>query len=477
MFKKLHFQSGEAATLVALISMAFILLTTITSTLISKKPQTTSTKAAAKPYTCTASANLTCMQICLNSSYVPNSQTVSGALRTCKCTQGCSFPNISIPPGGGGSGGSGGDVCYSSNNKGGTCGASYTRCSDCEKICGIGQCESCKLGSTIKWQCIRSNPTSGANVPTCSQPKTYANLENCKQENSNSSCTQCILNGAIRYEVGGSGPKQCSIGETLCGNNCCNANQECKNNKTCVDKCKYIGKCDDNLTSVYQSLSNNKYYLLGDCNGDNYDNKSEACYQGGSGPTTSSTPAKTSTSSTPAETSKPAPEASTSPPIPLPTERRCSIGDCYYKANIFVKTCPDGKETYGESCYMNFGGSTGWQWGNCCVEKMQPTPLPTQSTYCQSYLCSQICSSWGYRFSREPNRKVYKGTEYEIVYTENTCSSYDYSQCSCTNKLNEAQTGVVTQEFITTVQPTTEDCYMFEIAGGKSVCATLKNNQ
>lgn len=88
---KINWRAGEITTIIALGTMAFILVTTIASTFISKKPQTTATKAAG----CTTgnqtsgSTSQTCSTICGSySNYVPGSQWTVGSTRYCCCKSG-----------------------------------------------------------------------------------------------------------------------------------------------------------------------------------------------------------------------------------------------------------------------------------------------------------------------------------------------------------------------------------------------------
>jgi len=141
------FQRGEITTIVALGTMAFILVTSLATSLISKKPQTTSTKASG----CTTgtqtsgSTSQTCSTICGSySNYVPNSQWTSGTTRYCCCRS-------STSGGGGGS-----TQCDGYN-------ISYTQCL---KSCS-GSCVKCPTDSSM----AKCGTTSGACPYTIAQAK------------------------------------------------------------------------------------------------------------------------------------------------------------------------------------------------------------------------------------------------------------------------------------------------------------------
>jgi hypothetical protein len=300
------FQKGEIATIIALASMAFILLTTITSTLISKKPQTTSTKAytsegtsatstETKTPTAISSATTTqtgivctahtCAELsCGNRSstkywcqigtnfYSCNSKDSSG-----KCVDyariysandycGCYESNITVAPGG---------CCTISN------------------LCGSGGCKVNGVATKYVRKYPNVSSCTGPYVPCPNNVNWHNEIEGCLET---SSCTDTASDGSTQG---------CDITDQICpGSNG-----------------KYnVKKFGTGTTASFQ------YYPSSDsnCSGNGYKSVDEACKQNitptkGTGPTTSSTPAKTSTTSTPAKTSKPAPEASTSPPIPLPT--------------------------------------------------------------------------------------------------------------------------------------------------------------
>lgn len=143
--------------------------------------------------------NCTPEQICGGyDNYVPSSQYSDGSIRvvTCKnlnipaspasCNAGSNIPT-SIPP----------DPSSPSCTSG-----SYMQLVGCEDICGIGNCKSCKLNSTIKYEC-----KGVQNLRACVKSRTYASFTSCEMENC-SKCTQCKFgpDDDVRYECDGPGP-------------------------------------------------------------------------------------------------------------------------------------------------------------------------------------------------------------------------------------------------------------------------------
>jgi len=143
--------------------------------------------------------NCTPEQICGGyDNYVPSSQYSDGSIRvvTCKnlsipaspasCNAGSNIPT-SIPP----------------NPSSPSCtSGSYMQLVGCEDICGIGNCQSCKLNSTIKYEC-----KGAQNLKACAKSRTYASFTSCEMENC-SKCTQCKFgpDDDVRYECDGPGP-------------------------------------------------------------------------------------------------------------------------------------------------------------------------------------------------------------------------------------------------------------------------------
>ena len=329
-------KKGEIATIIAIGSMVFLLITSAVSTFLTKKPQITSTKAETvnctysianrcfgecgettpcpkckngkyrcpetaddspttpsntpippntpipsncPPSSCSSgtiysgSVNSTCANdICSgHGSYVPNSQCTSGAYRYCCCSganecgaadQKCCANNTCndsinyeckadkcVKRSGGGG------VTCDESTKSETCTTgAYTLCGDCQAICGQDGCQACQIGGVVKYRCKRTG------LLDCTKPMMYSSEQNCKNSGCQK-CTQCNLSDSVRYECDGSGPTQCGVGETTCGNGCCTSSQECKND-ICIDKIPSPLSCKHNLVcSVFGDKCNiHEYY-------------------------------------------------------------------------------------------------------------------------------------------------------------------------------------------------------------------------
>jgi len=82
---------------------------------------------------------------------------------------------------------------------------SNTDGSGCAAACGgEDKCQECLWGENVRYECINA-----ASLPSCSKPRTYASLDNCKAEHTNNSdkCTQCKIGETPRWEYDGKGPK------------------------------------------------------------------------------------------------------------------------------------------------------------------------------------------------------------------------------------------------------------------------------
>jgi hypothetical protein len=171
---------GEIATLLTLGFIAVSAIFTVASSIVvnNKKLSLNSRAQTAPPptpITRYGSANCTCSQICGDySNYYAGSQNVIGSVRQCSCKNTsppstCPINYNSIPT-----------ITTANPNPNNNCrSSSYMRQADCEIVCGIGNCRSCKLGSLVKYECNISNSSS---IPRCSKPRTHATLITFEQE-------------------------------------------------------------------------------------------------------------------------------------------------------------------------------------------------------------------------------------------------------------------------------------------------------
>jgi len=191
---------GEIATLLTLGLVLVGTLITLGTSLFVNKTKIASNPRAAGEVTRYGSMNCTPSQICGNyANYVPGSQYQQGSVRVVKCKDGsipaspssCIVSLTGVPP----------TITPNPDSPSCTSGA-YTLLVDCENICGINNCQSCKLGSVTKYEC-----KVGTSVPQCTASMTYASVMNCQSASCND-CRQCHLAGdtAVRYECGGTGP-------------------------------------------------------------------------------------------------------------------------------------------------------------------------------------------------------------------------------------------------------------------------------
>ena len=190
-------KKAEIGTVVMMALLVIVSLISFGSSkfLSSKKTSSTQATGGVVRY---GSANCTCSQICgISSNYVPSSQQItSSGARQCTCKQDTPASTCSIN--------------YNDNdlsavptineNPGKCSSGSYMALVDCVNACGVGNCQSCMLGSTIKYECNVSS-----DLDLCKKPRTYASLSNCQGECSND-CTQCKVEDMVRYECGGVGP-------------------------------------------------------------------------------------------------------------------------------------------------------------------------------------------------------------------------------------------------------------------------------
>jgi len=300
-------EAGEIATIIALGSMAFILVTTLITSTLSNKPQTTSTLAATcctmRDCSSYCTGGTSGKQWCLSgSTYYNNSCIAISVYPYCGCGGGGGAVSSTKSGGGGGgncpyinfkectdskkcsngctstgctggryqckSGGGGGNPTQAPTTKptGSTglprCSAgSYMQKPGCEQICGVGQCSECDQGGQSKWECKNS---TGGNNPACSKTYTFSTLSNCKSgagiTGACDNCTQCTYSGAVRYECNGSGSKQCTTDQTQCGTDCCdNASEQCNNGK-CSGKsatCSSIKCTTGNTNNYYYKRTSN----------------------------------------------------------------------------------------------------------------------------------------------------------------------------------------------------------------------------
>lgn len=438
-FRSLSFlkaKKGEIATIIALGSMAFILLTTLVTTFISKKPQTTSTKAAgtcgsttcaSKNSKCQLGSGGKCYSIgssCRNNSYCANEET-----------------NASCCGGGGG----GSPAKSPTPNK-------TTNPTAAKPTSGGGGCP----------------PASGPKYDWLSFNKCICTNCFCRGNN----CAYCASNaGDNKYKIvdssyccpPGNNSSACKANPTLTPSKISTTpSQSCTGNFSCVSSTTYCSTSDRGTSAQDASCSNIH-------TGDKCCKKATPTKIPSSKPTSAqTTPQITSATTEPKLTETPSITSS----IPGPVKIACSSpGICRYDIGLFGRQCDWGEENIGQKCYDNFE-KYGWQWGNCCAKKLESSPLPNPSTTpatigCEGpYKCLMVCNSQGNRYSKKADENVYVDNKGR-VYDSQNCRSY--TECGCTDKLNEAQSAI-SYTFTSTSQQAKADSgeigYIISMPGG-----------